>query len=84
MTWLKAVGRYVMRVLIGVDQLGNTLIGGASDETISARAGRLREKNPVAAATCTVLDVIDKDHCDTAIESERTQRHQDRAYREPR
>ena len=30
--------------LIAVDQLGNTLIGGKADETISARAWRLKDK----------------------------------------
>ena len=31
---------YPERVAIAVDKLGNTLIGGLSDETISAHAGR--------------------------------------------
>ena len=66
----KAIGRWAWRVLIGLDQLGNTLLGGAPDETISARAARNREKNPAAAVLCGILDSIEGDHCQKAILSE--------------
>lgn len=36
---------YLIQVLIGLDQLVNTLFGGWADETISARAFRCREKS---------------------------------------
>jgi hypothetical protein len=32
--------RYVIRVLVAIDQLGNALLGGSEDETISSRVGR--------------------------------------------
>ena len=31
---------WLLQILVGVDQLGNTLLGGWADETISARAYR--------------------------------------------
>lgn len=34
----------MMQFLIALDQLANTLIGGMADETLSARAHRMRSK----------------------------------------
>ena len=34
-----AVTRYFFRVAISIDQLGNTLLGGRPDETISGNVG---------------------------------------------
>lgn len=63
---------YVGRVIISLDQLGNTLIpGGKPDETLSSRMGRaLRggKPNKITKITCDVLDVVDKDHCVDSIE----------------
>lgn len=80
MKGFKRIGRYVKRVLLGIDQLGNTLIGGAADETISARAGRNIGENGLATALCKVLDTLDKDHCIEAVMVERRQGHQDKSY----
>lgn len=33
-----------MQILIAIDQLANALLGGHADETLSARAHRMREK----------------------------------------
>ncbi|MFI3270560.1 MAG: hypothetical protein R3Y11_00420 [Pseudomonadota bacterium] len=41
---MEQVKFYVRQVLIGIDQLGNTLLGGWADETLSSRAGRLGYK----------------------------------------
>ena len=75
----KAVGGYTMNVLIGVDQLGNTILAGEPDETISARAGRNASKRGwrVLAAG---LNKIDPGHTEDAIESERIGRQQDEFY----
>ncbi len=35
---------YLLNLAIGIDQMANTLIGGAPDETLSARAHRMRAK----------------------------------------
>ena len=37
--------RYALNFAIAVDQLANALLGGHADETLSARAHRMREKN---------------------------------------
>ena len=38
------MSRYLLNLAVGIDQLANTLIGGAPDETLSARAHRMRAK----------------------------------------
>lgn len=76
---LPAIKRYVKRVLLGIDQLGNTLMGGAPDETISARTGRLRKKKGWRVLAWA-LNKIDNGHVEGAICSERTGRQQDKAY----
>lgn len=32
--------RYLHRILVSLDQLGNTILGGSEDETISSAVGR--------------------------------------------
>ncbi|WP_412470543.1 MULTISPECIES: hypothetical protein [unclassified Halobacteriovorax] len=61
--------RYGWNVLISLDQLGNTILGGDPDETISSRAGKNRHRwhwNALA----TVLDWIDPNHTEKAIEDD--------------
>lgn len=73
---IAAIKRYVLNVLIGVDQLANTLIGGYPDETLSASAyrGELLGR-PAAKFFRPLIDAIfrpiEKDHCRQAYESER-------------
>jgi len=72
----RLAGRWVLNVLISLDQLGNSILGGDPDETISSRLGRIKEKwggaipktRPVAWVTDWVLDQIDEDHTLEAIE----------------
>jgi hypothetical protein len=66
---------YKWRILISIDQLANTLLGGNPDETISSRWGRaVRDARDGAPAPwyarygCWALDKIDKDHCRSSIE----------------
>lgn len=59
------------QVLVAIDQLVNTFLGGYADETLSARAHRrrLRGKSGVAK----VIDYVffwQQDHCKEAYESE--------------
>lgn len=61
------------QVLVAIDQLINTLIGGWADETLSSRVHRraLRGKTGVA----WVIDHLffwQEEHCKTAYESELT------------
>ncbi len=65
-----------MRVLLAIDQLGNTLAGGSEDETISSRIGRAkldalaegRQLSLPVRALDGVLDWLDPDHSVDAIE----------------
>lgn len=68
------IRRYVINVLIGADQLVNTLFGGDPDETISSRAGKAvrRQKGArtVAYYLCKALSLIDDRHCEKSIEED--------------
>lgn len=59
--------------LIAVDQLLNTICGGYADETVSSRCWRLRDYQPyrILRAVIDGLFFWQKDHCQTAYESER-------------
>jgi len=64
-------GKYVMNVLIGLDQFANTWTGGYPDETISSRAGKaLKLDKTWARWLCWGLDKIDPGHCKDAIETD--------------
>ena len=70
---------YFIKVLLGLDQFANTIIGGAPDETISARSGRLRDRFFWKQLAWT-LDHIQTDHTRKAIQHERDGSQQDKAY----
>ena len=72
---------YFIRVLLGLDQFGNTLIGGEPDETISARAGRLKSKFGWKQLACG-LDYLQSKHVEEAIEHELDGSQQSVAYKE--
>ena len=36
------IGKWIVNVLIGVDQLGNALWGGDPDESVSSRIGKMK------------------------------------------
>lgn len=59
------------QVLVAIDQLLNTLIGGMADETLSARAYRryLRGK-PWCARIINIIFFWQENHCKEAYESE--------------
>ncbi|CAK0758785.1 conserved hypothetical protein [Gammaproteobacteria bacterium] len=70
------IGRYLMNLLISLDQLGNSVFAGDPDETISSRLGRIQAKyggeipwtRPVCRLTAWVLGKIDTNHCADAVE----------------
>lgn len=70
------LGKYIMNVLISLDQLGNSLLLGDPDETISSRIGRIKRKwggripwrRPVTRIADWVLEQIDPGHSLNAIE----------------
>ena len=60
------VSRYFWNLLIAIDQLANTIIGGDPDETISSRAGKSNGK--FARVLCRLLHLFDPGHCQKSIE----------------
>lgn len=64
------MARYFFNVGVALSQLGNTLLGGMPDETLSSRMGRTPQCR-VCRFICRLLDLIDPRHCADAIQSER-------------
>lgn len=66
--YAKVTLRYIRRVLKSLDQFANVVTGGAINETISARAARLRNKQVIVGCVlCRLLDFFQKGHCDHAL-----------------
>ena len=64
---------YVRRLLIAVDQLLNTVLGGWPDETLSSRAWRW-ELDGVRSWPRAIIDALfflEVNHCRESYESER-------------
>lgn len=70
--------KYIKNVLIALDQLANTLIGGQPDETISAKAYRMRvEKDSFGwKSTEKLINFLffDEKHCEKSAFSEKSRR----------
>ena len=63
------VKRYFWNLLLAIDQLLNTILGGDPDETISSRLAKLARKgNKVGIIGCSILDKFDEGHCERVIE----------------
>ena len=64
------IKKYIINLLISIDQLFNTILGGNPDETISSRMGRhlLKKNCKLCKIICKLLNLIDKNHCIDAIE----------------
>lgn len=60
------------QILIAIDQVFNTLLGGYADETLSARAYRLELERGRTWARKLIDGILffDKDHCKESYESE--------------
>lgn len=74
---------YILRVLVAFSQLGNALLGGYPDESMSARAWRTGSKGRwPGVVMLRVIDTIflvitfgrDENHCRHAYDSERLRR----------
>lgn len=78
MGWLS---RFVLQILVAVDQLANAILGGMADETLSARAHRMRAKGqPAWSWTAAAIDALffwqrNPRHCERAHLAE-IKRHQ--------
>ena len=72
------ISKWLVNMLISIDQLGNTLLGGDPDETISSRLGKLKLKHsgaipwyrPLSKIIDYGLDKIDPNHSIDAIEDD--------------
>ena len=71
---MKVIGKYVVNLLITLDQAVNTILGGAPDETLSSRMGKVRESCSVCYWICRALHLIDPSHCEDSIEEDRGDR----------
>jgi len=73
----------LLEVAVAFDQLVNAILGGYSDETISARCWRLRSTQPYN----TLRPIIDglffwqSDHCRASYEAERARSQLPPEYR---
>jgi len=72
------IKKWIFNVLIGIDQLGNAIVLGDPDETISSRLGKLKRKHggtiPWYHSWAKIvdygLDIIDPNHSIDAIEED--------------
>ena len=66
------MSRYLLNLLIGLDQLVNVMLGGAPDITISSRCWQHRDHWAAAIAVRFIDSVFklfgEKDHCKNADE----------------
>lgn len=74
-----------MQPLYALDQFANTLIKlsdgwGMSDEMISARAWRLRDRHPRLLRFVDTIFFFDKNHCQECFEIELKRKHLPREY----
>ena len=55
--------KYVVNILISIDQFINTIFGGDPDETLSSRMGKHEESCKICFYICMILNLFQKDHC---------------------
>jgi hypothetical protein len=80
---------WLLQVALAVDQLLNTIMGGWSDETISARAWRLHTFKRRWHFARLLIDGVfrligQRDHCQDAYISERDRMHMPPEHRHQR
>lgn len=65
--------RYIINILIAIDQFLNTVMGGDPDETISSRMGKhvAKKDSPFCNLICKLLNYVDPNHCTKSIEKDR-------------
>jgi len=66
------IKRYLYNLLLAVDQLVNSILGGDCDETISSRMGKrvAKRDSKLCCIICKLLNKIDENHCVKAIEKD--------------
>lgn len=67
---MNAALRYIMNILILLDQALNTIAAGSPNETISERAAKARNAGRKwGCVLCRLLDLVNPGHCDNALTS---------------
>lgn len=65
---LEKIGRYLLNWVIWLDEGLNVALGGAENETVSARAGRAKASGKRwGCVLCGLLDRLQKGHCEKAM-----------------
>jgi hypothetical protein len=68
---MNVVKRFGLNLLIVLDELGNTLILGSPDETISSRAAKaMLAGKQWGCILCKLLDLVQRDHCLQSLEQD--------------
>jgi hypothetical protein len=62
--------RWLLNILIAIDQLVNAVCGGDPDETISSRCGKVVKKSRFAYWLCRFLNLLDPRHSERSIEAD--------------
>ncbi|MCW8199290.1 pseudouridine synthase [Verminephrobacter aporrectodeae subsp. tuberculatae] len=82
---MQALTDWLLNMLIAIDQLGNALLAGEPDETLSSRAHRMRTKDQPfwnrMARAINGFFFWQADHCKAAYESEQRRMQQPPALR---
>lgn len=73
------MGQYLKNFLLGLDQWANTILRGSPDETLSARAYRLKWKS----RHLINLMFWDRNHCKDSYYAELNREHLPEDYRKP-
>lgn len=67
---MRALGRYLLNLLVLLDEAANTLLGGSPNETISERSAKARAAGKRwGCILCGALNRISPGHCDRALTS---------------
>lgn len=65
------MGRYLINLLISIDQFINTIFGGKPDDTISSRAHKLyRIGKPLLSRIIDSIFFWEKNHCEKSVEDD--------------
>lgn len=83
---MRRLKHYLLQIVIALDQLANTLLGGWADETMSSYAHRLHQVRKPWGITRGVINRIfffQEDHCRASYESERNRAQLPPEFREP-
>jgi hypothetical protein len=62
--------KYIRNVLVSIDQLINTVLGGDPDETLSSRAYKLDKHNNITTPRKIIDKILGSKHCEQHVEQD--------------